>query len=65
MKKCWLLPAAAVIGGVAGLLVRRLHLAHDFDPASGLPVAQPAYALPLYGITAVVLVVLEKWIGCL
>ena len=58
MKKSWLLPAAAVIGGVAGLLVRRLHLAHDFDPASGLPVAQPAYALPLYGITAVVLVVL-------
>ena len=58
MKKSWLLPAAAVIGGVAGLLVRRLYLANDFDPVTELPVAQPRYSLPLYGITAAVLVLL-------
>lgn len=57
MKK-WLLPGVAVIGGVAGLLIRRAYLANDFDPVSGLPVAQPRFALPLYGVTAVVLVLL-------
>ena len=57
MKK-WLLPGVAVVGGAAGLLVRRAYLANDFDPATGLPVAQPHFALPLYGVTAVVLIAL-------
>lgn len=56
MKLSRFLPAAAVVGGVAGLLIRRLYLARDFDPVSGLPLAKSAYALPLYAVTAAVLV---------
>lgn len=58
MRKSWLLPGLAVIGGIAGLLVRRAYLVNDFDPVSGLPAAQSRYGPILYGLTAVLLVLL-------
>ena len=58
MKKSWLLPAAAVIGGVAGLALRRLHLFYDFDAGTGLPLDPVRYGPALWGLTAAVLAVL-------
>ena len=58
MKKSWLLPAAAVAGGVIGLPLRRAYLARGFDGVTGLPVEGSRYGLLLYGLTAVVLAVL-------
>lgn len=37
MRKSVLLPAAAVAGGVVGLLVRRVYLANGFEAGTGLP----------------------------
>ncbi len=58
MKKSWLLPGLAVIGGIAGLLVRQAYLANDFDPVTGLPAVQSHYGPLLYGLTGVLLVLL-------
>ena len=58
MKKTWLLPLAAVIGGLIGLPVYRAYLTRGFDGATGLPADQSRYGLLLWGLTAVVLVVL-------
>lgn len=58
MKKSWFLPLAAVIGGLIGLPLRRAYLTWSFDGITGLPAGQSRYGLLLYGLTAVVLVLL-------
>ncbi|MFR4088393.1 MAG: hypothetical protein ACLT1A_11140 [Dysosmobacter sp.] len=42
MRKSVLLPAAAVAGGVVGLVVRRVYLANGFEAGTGLPIARGA-----------------------
>ena len=48
--KTRLLPAAAAVCGVAGLLVRRLYLARCFDPDTGLPVSGQPYGAILWAV---------------
>ena len=56
-NKTRVLPAAAVIGGILGLLVRRLYLTRAFDASTGLPVSQP-YGAVLWVVALVTLAVL-------
>ena len=39
MRKSVILPGAAVAGGLVGLLVRRVYLAHGFEAGTGLPIS--------------------------
>ena len=55
MKKSWLLPAVAAVGGLACLPLRRANLTWDFDSVTGLPVDQPRYAIPFYVLLLVFL----------
>ena len=55
MRKCVLLPAAAVAGGVVGLLVRRVYLANGFEAGTGLPIAGAPSLWAMAIVTVVVL----------
>ena len=55
MRKSVLLPAAAVAGGVVGLVVRRVYLANGFEAGTGLPIAG---APSLWAMAIVTIVVL-------
>ena len=39
MRKSVILPGVAVAGGLVGLLVRRVYLAHGFEAGTGLPIS--------------------------
>ena len=39
MRKSVILPGVAVAGGLVGLLVRRVYLAHGFEAGAGLPIS--------------------------
>ena len=55
MRKSVLLPAAAVAGGVVGLLVRRVYLANGFEAGTGLPIAGAPSLWAMAIVTVVVL----------
>ena len=55
MRKSVLLPAAAVAGGVVGLVVRRVYLANGFEAGTGLPIAGAPSLWAMAIVTVVVL----------
>lgn len=50
MRKSWILPGAAVLGGLIGLLVRHRYLTTAFEPGTGLPIE----GLPITAVSWVV-----------
>ena len=56
MRKSVLLPALAVVGGIVGLLVRRVYLANGFEVGTGLPIAgaPSLWAMALVAVAVVV-----------
>ena len=52
-NKSRVLPAVAVIGGILGLLIRRLYLTRGFDASTGLSVSQPYGAVLAAAVLAV------------
>ena len=54
MRKTVLLPAVAVAGGIAGLVIRQFYLASAFEPVTGLPVSGAPAAYAMWAITLLV-----------
>ncbi len=58
MKKSWILPGAAVLGGLIGLFVRHRYLTTGFEPGTGLPVEGLPITTLSWAIVAIVVLAL-------
>lgn len=48
MRKARYVPAAAVVGGILGLILRQLYLRRGFEPDTGLPIPDSVYGAPMW-----------------
>lgn len=58
MKKAKLIPLVTLVGGLAGLVVRRFYMTHSFEPDTGLPISGTPIEAAMWVLCLVVAIVL-------